>query len=135
MKPLPRITELNAPYFAGARDGALRLQQCRSCRQYVFYPRAWCPACRHTDLHWVDVSGRGLVVTFSVVRQAPSPAFAAEVPYVLAVVELAEGPQVMANIVGAAPERVHVGLRVRVVFEQRGDVWIPQFEPDGGGKR
>jgi uncharacterized OB-fold protein len=135
MKPLPRVTELNAPYFEAARRGALRIQQCRSCRQYVFYPRAWCPVCRDTGLDWVDVSGRGLVVTFSTVRQAPSPAFAADLPYVLAVIELAEGPQMMANIVGMAPELVHVGLPVRVVFEQRGDVWIPQFEPDGGSNR
>jgi uncharacterized OB-fold protein len=76
------------------------------------------------------------VVTFSVVHQAPSPAFAADVPYVLAVVELLEGPHVMANIVGGAPEGVRVGLPVRVVFEQRrGDVWIPQFEPAAGDGR
>jgi uncharacterized OB-fold protein len=70
------------------------------------------------------------VVTYTVVHQPPSAAFASEVPYVLAVVRLAEGPQMMANILHADPARVRVDLPVRVVFEERaGGVRIPQFEP------
>ena len=80
-----------------------------------------------TDLDWEEVSGEGVVVTYSVVQQAPSPNFAT--PYVLAVVDLAEGPRMMANILGCPPGEVSVGLRVQVSFERRGDIVLPQFQP------
>jgi uncharacterized OB-fold protein len=66
-------------------------------------------------------------VTYTVVHQPPSPAFTA--PYVLAVIELAEGPAMMANIVDCAPESVRCGTAVQVTFEPRGDISIPQFRP------
>jgi uncharacterized OB-fold protein len=65
------------------------------------------------------------VLTYTVVHQPPSPAFAA--PYVLAVVELAEGPRMMANVIDCSPEDVGVGASVEVTFEPRGEVAIPQF--------
>ena len=76
------------------------------------------------------------MITFTIVHHPPSPAFAGDTPYVLAVVGLSEGPQMMANLVGPdsttpmAPGDVTVGMPVRVTFETRGDVAIPQFEPD-----
>lgn len=78
-------------------------------------------------LEWAEPSGRGIVLTYTTVHQPPSPAFTA--PYVLAVIELAEGPRMMANVVDCAPDTVRVGTPVQVTFEPRGDVAIPQFRP------
>jgi uncharacterized protein len=127
-KPLPRIRDTTRPYWEGAREGRLLLQRCRSCRHAIHYPRAWCPACWATDLEWFEASGRGRVITFTVVHQAPFAAYTADVPYVLAVVGLDEGPQMMANVVGVRPGEVRVDLPVEVTFEERANgVRVPQF--------
>ncbi|MBI2964477.1 MAG: Zn-ribbon domain-containing OB-fold protein [Deltaproteobacteria bacterium] len=129
-KPLPHVTETTRPYWEGARLGKLMLQRCRRCRTAIHYPRPWCSACWSTDLDWVEAAGRGRVVTFTVVHQPPFEAYAGDVPYVLAVVKLDEGPQMMANVLGIEPAAMRVDLPVRVVFERRsGGFCVPQFEP------
>lgn len=75
------------------------------------------------------MSGRAKVYSFSTIYQSPLPSYQSEVPYVLAVVELDEGPRMMTNIVDCAPEVVHVDMALEVVFESRGDMKLPQFRP------
>lgn len=129
-KPLPRVSRFTRPYWDAAREGKFLLQHCRRCQRAIYYPRAWCPHCWSMDLDWAPASGRGEVITYTVVHQPPSPAFAADVPYVLAVVRLEEGPQMMANLLGIEPGKVRVGMPVRVIFEERADgVRVPQFAP------
>ena len=129
-KPLPRVNDTTRPYWDGARAGRLLLQRCLSCATLIHYPRAWCPRCWKTDLEWVESRGRGRVVTFTVVHQAPFESYAAEVPYVLAVVRLEEGPQMMTNVVGISPAQVRIDLAVEVVFEEReGGFRVPLFRP------
>jgi uncharacterized OB-fold protein len=80
----------------------------------------------------VATGGRGHVYTFTVVRQSPDPFFAARVPFVVAMVELAEGPRLMANVVDCDVEAVRIGMEVRVLFEPLGDdVYVPLFRPVG----
>jgi len=129
-KPVPRVNETTKPYWDGARLGKLLLQRCNACRTVVHYPRAWCSKCWATDLEWIEATGRGHVITFTIVHQAPYESYAADVPYVLAVIRLEEGPQMMANVLGVDPSRMRVELPVHVVFEERGDGFrVPQFEP------
>lgn len=129
-KPTPRVTALTRPYWDAAREHRLVLQHCRACGVCVHYPRPWCPACWSADLEWRDSTGRGRVHTFSVVHQPPFDAFS-DVPYVLAVIKLEEGPQIMANVVNIDPAEVRVDLGVRVCYEEReGGFVVPQFEPD-----
>jgi uncharacterized protein len=76
----------------------------------------------------VNASGRGKVLSFTVVRRPVSPAFAQEIPYIVALVTLEEGPQMMTNIVGCAPEDVTIGMPVEVIFEDWTDtISIPKF--------
>jgi uncharacterized OB-fold protein len=77
----------------------------------------------------VKVSGHGWVFACTVVHQSPLPSYSGDLPYVLAIVRLDEGPQLMANIVGCDVEEVWVGMPVAVVFELRGDLKVPQFTP------
>ena len=104
-----------APYFEGCNAGELRLQQCRSCSRYQFYPRAFCTACESADLTWVAAEGRGRIASFTIVRRGLSPDY--EAPYCVALVDLAEGPRMMSLIVGAEESSLRVGSAVDVAPE------------------
>jgi hypothetical protein len=119
-------------YVEGIRAGELRLQKCSSCGAVQFYPRAYCTTCRSADLRWQPASGDGLVYSYTVVRRAPSKALQEHAPYVLAVVELAEGPRVMTNIVGCDPADVRIEQPVRLEFASwNGEEPRPVFRPVG----
>ena len=128
-KPVPQVNDINRPYFEGTAAGELRVRRCGKCGTLCRCAHAWCPNCWSDDLGWQVASGTGRVSHFSVVHQAPSPAFAADTPYVLALVELEEGVRIMSNVVECDPASVHVGMPVTVTFEQRGDVSLPMFRP------
>ena len=96
----------------------------------IFYPRYNCPDCGSVNLDWEDSSGRGTVYTYTIARRPTQRAFAEAGPYVIAVVELDEGPHVTTNIVGCDPEEVTIGMPVEVTFEpERDGVAIPLFQP------
>lgn len=127
-KPLPVQDLDSAPYWQAAREGRLDIPHCNSCGQYHFYPRAVCPHCHSDDLAFRTVSGRGTVHTYTVARRPAGPAFADDVPYVVAVIELEEGPRMMSRIEADTPEAVRIGAPVEVTFVAAGeDVTIPYF--------
>jgi uncharacterized OB-fold protein len=131
-RPLPRPTEQSAAFWAATAEGRFVFQRCGSCAEAIFYPRVNCPACGSTDLVDEDASGRGTVYTYTVARRPTHRAFADAGPYVIAIVELAEGPHVTTNIVECDPEAVSVGMRVEVVFADEVDgVALPLFRPVG----
>jgi uncharacterized OB-fold protein len=113
-----------------AREGRLLVQRCKACGAYIFNPRPYCNQCFGLELDWVEALGEGEVLTYSVVYQAPYPAYAKDTPYILAVVRLKEGPQMMANVLDCPKEAMKVGLKVKVCFEDRGEGFkMPQFIP------
>ncbi|HMM78280.1 MAG TPA: OB-fold domain-containing protein [Gammaproteobacteria bacterium] len=129
-KPLPRITDLTRPYWEAIQRGELQLQRCEDCGAWVYYPNPWCRACYSGRLSWQRCAGTGTLYSYSIVHYPPYPAFAADVPYVLATVELSEGPHLMTNLVNCPLEDVHIGLALRLCFEVRdGGFKVPQFEP------
>ena len=127
---LPKLTSLNEAFWTGGRDGELRILRCGDCATWVHPPQPICPACTGKNLGAQPVSGRARVATFTVNHQEWIPG--SKDPYVIAIVELEEEPSVRltTNVVGCAPREVRVGMPVRVVFEERDDVWIPLFEPN-----
>ena len=118
-KPVPEPTATSAPFWAGVDDGELRMQHCAACSRWSFPPSTRCRHCATRDPAWHAVTGTGELVTWSVVHQAPFPAFQGDVPYVVGVVRLDEGPQLMANLLEVDADRLAIGLRLRVVFEDR----------------
>jgi uncharacterized protein len=97
---LPPLTdEFSQAYWDAARDGTLLLQRCAACGGYQFYPRRHCAACFAPDPAWVPASGRGRLHTYTVINRTPNAEFAADCPYVLAIIELDEGPRLTARIV------------------------------------
>lgn len=126
--PRPVSNPDSAPYWEGARADRLLIRKCRACGELHFMPRHLCPHCWSDDLEWIEASGRGTVHSFTVIRRAPMESFAPRVPYVVALVDLDEGPRMMANILGEDALDTAIGDAVRVCFEDRGDgAKIPQF--------
>jgi uncharacterized OB-fold protein len=133
--PVPIVNADSAPYWEGARRDQLLLQQCTDCQTFRFFPRYLCTHCGSEKVEWVEVSGRGTVHSFTIVHRAAFPAFQARTPYVVALVDLAEGPRMMTNIIGEDALGVDIGEVVQVVFEPRGDggAKAPQFCRLAGG--
>ena len=130
VKHFPRPTPETAVYWEGCRKHDLLIQRCTQCHEFQFYPRVVCTACMSEHLEWVKASGRGQVLTFTIVRRAVSEAYAADVPYVVALIQLDEGPKMMSNVVQCNPETLDVGSRVEVVFEDWSEeISIPKFRP------
>lgn len=128
-KPVPEITELSKPHWDGMQRGELLIQRCADCGAWVFYPSHWCTRCYGQNLPWTACSGRGEVYSFSVVHYPPYESFA-EVPYVLATIELEEGVHMMTNVVNCDWRQVKVGMKVKMTLEERaGGFKVPQFEP------
>jgi hypothetical protein len=126
--PAPVANADSQPYWAAARERRLVIRKCKACGELHFMPRHLCPVCWSDQLEWVDAKGSGSVHSFTIVRRASDPAFAALVPYAVALVDLDEGPRMMANIVGSDALAVKIGDRVQVTFEDRGNgAMLPQF--------
>lgn len=131
-KPLPHPTATSQPYWDGLRCGEVRLQQCDDCHAWIFFPREHCPSCASHRLTWRRVSGEGEVYTYTVARVPTLPEFTDEMPQLLAVVRLDEGPHINTTLVGVSAEAVQVGMRVRPVFDHRpGEVSLLRFTPLG----
>jgi uncharacterized OB-fold protein len=129
-KHLPPINGESAPYWEGCRQGELRLQKCGACGFVQFYPRLLCSQCSERQLDWVAASGLGRVKSFTIVRRAVSAAYEPDVPYVVALIELAEGPVMMSNVVNCDPETVETGMPVQVTFDTwTTEVSMPMFQP------
>jgi len=116
-KPLPRATPTSAPFWEGLRRHEIRLQRCRACARWIFYPRASCPGCLSPELAWHAVSGSGRLHTFTLARLPTAPFFADEVPQRLAIVELDEGVRIPTTLVDVDEGEIAIGMRVVPVFE------------------
>ena len=127
-KPLPEITLDSEAFWRSASEGKLMLKVCTQCGAVMYYPRILCTSCMSTDLQWREASGSGIVHAFSVVYRPPGPAFAPDIPYIVALIELAEGPRVFSNIIGVLPGSVYVGMPVEARFDKMADgIGIPRF--------
>lgn len=128
---LPRVDDTNRPFFAGAARGDLLLPCCEHCRLVFFYPRAACPRCLTTGPGWIRGSGRGVVRVAAVVHRPPWDDLPRRTPYVVALVQLEEGPTMLTTVEEVDPGSVVPGLRVTAVFEQvREDLGLVRFTAD-----
>jgi uncharacterized protein len=127
--PAPERSPETDPFWSATLDRRLLLARCEGCGQIIWYPRAMCPACGGRSISWVEATGRGRVYSFSVVHRGPGP-YRDRPPYVVAYVELDEGPRILTNIVGCPPEDVAIGQSVQVVFDDTGEgSALYRFEP------
>jgi uncharacterized OB-fold protein len=125
--PLPEPSPLTMPFWAACQEHRLVVQRCRECGAWEWTPQLICSHCLRDALEWTPVSGRGVVYTFSVVRRPQMDAF--EAPYVVAEIEIEEGPRLLSNVVGIAPDDVRIGLAVEVGFEDFEQISLFNFRP------
>lgn len=125
--------DVREKFWDSCREGILRIQWCRDCDQWQFYPRYLCRHCGSQAIEWRETAGTATVETYSVVNRAEG-VFAGLTPYVVAMVRLSEGPSMMTNIVGTVnarldPDTVFIGMDVRVQFTAREGAVLPLFTP------
>lgn len=130
MPPLPQITEETRPFWDSCKEGVLKLQRCSDCSEFRFPPSVACPNCSSMSCSWEPVSGRGSIFSFVIFQRLYHKAFASLLPYMVAVVELSEGPRLVSRLAGVKEtDSVKCGAPVKVRFEQlSNDLVLPLFE-------
>jgi uncharacterized OB-fold protein len=132
-KPVPIVNPWARPFWQAARQGRLIIQQCKDCKKFIFYPRIACIHCGSDKIEWVEASGKGTIYSYTVVETNAPSAFTKDVPYVIAIVRLEEGVQMLTNIIGCDPYQVKCDMPVQVTFEKLDDEFtLPKFKPSTG---
>lgn len=132
-RPLPVVDSDSRPYWEAAARHEFRLPFCRDCEKHFFMPRVLCPRCHGDRVEWRAASGSGVIYSYTIARRPAGPAFAARVPYVVALIDLDEGVRLLSNVVTQDVVAVRIGQRVRVEFEDVGEgVALPVFRVVGG---
>jgi uncharacterized OB-fold protein len=133
---VPKPDALTQPYWDGVRQRELRIQKCRACGNAWHPPQHICPRCHSKDVEWVATGGKGTLYSYTVVHHAAHVAVADRVPYLVALVTLAEGPRVVSNLLNCDRLHVRIGMPLRLTFQEVApDVWLPQFEPEAATVR
>ncbi len=128
-KPLPIVDPGSKPFWDAAREHRLLIPRCNACGKHHFYPRELCPHCFSEDLAWVDASGQGEIYSFTIARMPAGPVFAPDVPYVIAMIGLDEGPRMLTNLVVSDVDTVRIGDRVAVEYDDvTPEVTLPKFK-------
>jgi uncharacterized OB-fold protein len=128
LPPLPEPGPDAREFWAGCRRHELRLQRCEACRRVRFAPRPGCPWCGALRFDWIAASGRGRIVSWTVVHRPTLPAFETLVPYAAAVVQLDEGPFLVGQLRGCDPRDIGPGMPVQVEFDDlSADVSLPHW--------
>jgi uncharacterized OB-fold protein len=130
LMPLPVPSVETEPFWAAVQERRLIMPQCEACKTVTFPPSVACPRCSGSAFAWTEMSGRGKVYSFVVYHRVYHPAFKDKVPYVLAVIELDEGPRIVSNVVEIPVDQVRCEMPVEVVYEEVRDGYlIPKFKP------
>jgi uncharacterized OB-fold protein len=128
-RPLPDLSDPDTgAFWRAAQDHRLTYQVCDSCGRIVFYPRAHCPHCGSADLQVRDSQGQGKLYSYTVIRQTPDRAFRDTAPYIVALVDLAEGFR-MFTYLQAPSEAAEIGQQVTLEWMSRDGMELPVFVP------
>ncbi|KAB1988549.1 nucleic acid-binding protein [Streptomyces triticiradicis] len=122
---VPEADAFTRTYWDAAAGGRLLVRHCAACDRAHHYPREFCPHCWSEDVSWRPASGRATLYTWSVVHRNDLPPFGGRVPYAAAVVDLAEGPRMMTEVIGCEEAALRIGMELEVSFR----AGIPVFRP------
>jgi uncharacterized protein len=129
-KPTPIADADSKEFWDGCHRHEFQMQKCDQCNKYYFPTGPICPHCFSTNFKWEKLSGKAEVYSFVIVRRSPGPDWDADVPYVMADIQLAEGPRMISNVIGCKPEDVKIGMKVEVTFDDVTEtVSLPKFKP------
>jgi uncharacterized OB-fold protein len=129
--PAPLVNAETQTFWEATTDGKLMLAHCNACDTLIWYPRLFCPLCNSFDVGWVQASGKGKIYSYTVNRRGQGDY--RDLVFVLAYVELDEGPRMLTNIVDCDLDKLAVGQAVQVVFHDTGKgSALPRFRPADG---
>jgi uncharacterized OB-fold protein len=130
-RPMPVPTPTTQPFWDALAEHTIRIQYSPSAQRYVFYPRILAPGTLADDLQWREISGMGVLITFTVAHRPVAPHFADDVPHIIAVAQWDEGPRFATEIVNAEPSQLKVGMRIRPVFVDfpEDEITLLRYEP------
>jgi uncharacterized OB-fold protein len=125
----PSMDPESKPYWDATLEGRLTLRRCQDCEAVIWYPRSICPECWSSNTDWFDASGRGTIYSYTINYRGEG-AFRDSGPFVLAYVELEEGPTIMTNVLADDFSALAIGAAVEVVFSPTGDgaAALPRFQ-------
>lgn len=131
MRPLPEPTPVSRPFWAALREHRIQIQYSPSLGRHVFYPRTLAPGTLADDLEWREISGAGVLYTYTVAQRPTAPPWADALPQLLAVVEWDEGPRFSTELIDVAPEDISIGMALQPVFcdEPGSDVTMLRYRP------
>lgn len=128
--PQPLHWEASRQFWEGAKRHELMIPRCRLCNRLFFYPMEHCPNCLRDEVDWVRVSGNGWLYSFTEVYQPAHPGFQADAPYLYVIVQLDEGPRMLANLIDCPVDQAAIDMRVSVVFDDVTPEWtLVKFKP------
>ena len=131
-KPLPQPQQESDHYWNKAKEHELWLRKCDDCGDAYFYPRDISPCCFSKNTSWMQASGNAKLFTYAIVHRPFHPGYVDDIPYVVAIVELEEGPKMESNIVmdDPTPEKLQIDMPLQVVFDDvTDDISLPKFQP------
>ena len=129
-RPLPVMTDLSKVFYDGCKKNKLLFQKCKDCGEIIFFPKLICTNCMGRELEWQESSGKGKIFSFTVTYDAAPPEFMPYVPFVLAVVTLEEGFNILTNIEDCEFEAICCDMPVVVKFDPvTPEVTLPKFVP------
>jgi uncharacterized protein len=129
LKTVPVPNADTQTFWDACNEDRLLFQTCKDCGHTQFYPRVVCVSCESRDLKWHDSAKLGTVHSYTIVQRAPSPAFKADAPYLLALIDLDEGFRMMVNILNCPTYAASIGMKVHIIFEDREGQKVPQAAP------
>jgi uncharacterized OB-fold protein len=129
-KPIPNINGDTKEFWVGCKKHELRFQKCKACGHVRWPASIICPVCYSEETEWIIAGGKGRVYTFVVYHVAYHPGFENDLPYVVADVEMEEGPRLLTNIVGCRPDEVRCEMPVEVTWDDITEEFsLPKFRP------
>lgn len=124
------IPPTQQPFWDSLKEHAVKVQRCADCGRYRYIPKEICPNCYSENATWTEISGHGIIYTFTVVHRAPTPAYQAETPYALVHATMDEGFRMIARLRTDTPESVAIGQPIRVAYEDATPEYtLLMFEP------
>jgi len=116
----PPVSNETQEFWDATAEGRFLLKRCDACGTVIWYPRFLCPDCHSTETSWFEASGKGTVYSYTVPRRGQGP-WRDAVPFIVAYVELEEGPRILTNLVGVEPDAVEIGMPVEVTWHDTGE--------------
>lgn len=126
--PAPDTSGLGGHYWGALREGRLEFQRCKSCGNAWLPPRSECPKCLSDQWSWHAASGKATLISWVVYHHAYHPWFAKKIPYNVSVVQLAEGPRLVSNVVHGT-QALRIDMPLQLVIEREGDIALARFKP------